>query len=446
MSTARGGSSPDITHVGSSNTRFVKGSNTTKPSNTDGKGLLEMLKHPLNIMLLCIPLGFAAEIFRWGDIPKFWFNFFGMIPLAKILGDATEELAAGLKNDMLAGLLNATFGNAVEMVITVQTMRKGYYDLVKATLLGSVLSNMLLVLGMSFFCGGLIADDNKKSPETPGSTDPSGIPRIPPRTEFSTAHFVAEKVQHFHVLGALVNISMLLLSCFSFMIVTIFCSSRDEDGLPLFVEQVLPVSRAGSLIVISAYAAYIIFQLGTHRASLAVDEEDDEDGEGEPALSLCMSTVVLFVTTLFVAASSELLVGAIEGVTAKNHVGAHFIGIILLPIIGNACEHAAAVRFGIKDKLGLSIGIAIGSSTQIALFAVPFAVLAGWAVDRPMDLNFGQLNTSIMTVSVVVVLSMVVDGKSNWLQGYLLMAAYLLVAVCYWYLPGEIAGEGESKL
>jgi len=441
MSTAVRSSSPsggEITHVGSNNTRFVKGSITAKPSNHDGKGLLEMLKHPLNVLLVCLPLGVAAEICDWGDIAKFWFNFFGMIPLAKILGDATEELAAGLRNDMLAGLLNATFGNAVEMVITVQTLRKGYYALVKATLLGSVLSNMLLVLGMSFFCGGLIGGAPDSKP-----TDSTGVPPIPLRTDFSS-HLVAEKVQHFHVLGALVNISMLLLSCFSFMIVTIFCSTTDEDGTPLFVEQVLPVSRAGSIIVISAYAAYIIFQLGTHRAALALDEEDDEDGgEGEPALSVFMSTVVLFTTTVFVAGSSEILVGAIEGVTAKNHVGPHFIGIILLPIIGNACEHTAAVRFGIKDKLGLSIGIAIGSSTQIALFVVPFAVLVGWACNRPMDLNFGQLNTSIMTVSVVVILSMVVNGNSNWLQGYLLMAAYLVVAVCYWYLPGEI--EGDSR-
>mmetsp|Transcript_16228 Transcript_16228/g.37378 ORF Transcript_16228/g.37378 Transcript_16228/m.37378 type:complete len:441 (-) Transcript_16228:24-1346(-) len=433
---ARAGTVPDLAHAGS-NTRFVKGSNTAKPSNTDGKGLLEMLQHPLNLLLLCLPLGLFAELRHWGDIPRFWLNFFGMIPLAKILGDATEELAAGLRNDMLAGLLNATFGNAVEMVITVQTLRKGYYELVKATLLGSVLSNMLLVLGMSFFCGGLIGGDEKKPPMTESMN-------LPPRTEFSaTHHLVAEKVQHFHVLGALVNISMLLLSCFSFMIVTIFCSTRDDDGTPIFIDQVLPVSRAGSIIVISAYAAYIIFQLGTHRAALALDEDEDEDGEGEPALSVCMATVVLFTTTVFVAGSSEILVGAIEGVTARNHVGPQFVGIILLPIIGNACEHAAAVRFGIKDKLGLSIGIAIGSSTQIALFVVPFAVLVGWAFDRPMDLNFGQLNTSIMTVSVVVILSMVVDGKSNWLQGYLLMAAYLVVAVCYWYLPGEIEGESS---
>uniref|UniRef100_A0A7S2N0J9 Sodium/calcium exchanger membrane region domain-containing protein n=1 Tax=Alexandrium andersonii TaxID=327968 RepID=A0A7S2N0J9_9DINO len=113
----------------------------------------------------------------------------------------------------------------------------------------------------------------------------------------------------------------------------------------------------------------------------------------------------------------------------------HFIGIILLPIVGNACEHASAIRFAIMDKCGLSIGIAVGSSTQMSLFVVPFAVLTGWVINQPMDLNFGSLNTTVMFISVVVVLSVVVDGTANWLQGYLLMSAYFVVAVLYWHLP-----------
>merc|ERR1712039_764027 len=116
----------------------------------------------------------------------------------------------------------------------------------------------------------------------------------------------------------------------------------------------------------------------------------------------------------------------------------HFIGIILLPIVGNACEHAAAVRFAMQDKLGLSVSIAVGSSTQIALFVVPFSVLCGWCIQRPMDLNFGTLNTSMITLSVIVVLSMVVDGQSNWLQGYLLCSVYAIIAVMYIYLPDEM--------
>mmetsp|Transcript_69617 Transcript_69617/g.175367 ORF Transcript_69617/g.175367 Transcript_69617/m.175367 type:complete len:439 (-) Transcript_69617:343-1659(-) len=409
------------------NTRFLKGTSATKPSNLDGEGLWSMLTHPLNLLLLCLPFGIAAHYLKWGHLWVFWLNFFGMVPLAKILGDATEELAAGLKNDMLAGLLNATFGNIVELVLTVQTLKEDLFDVVKATLLGSVLSNMLLVLGMSFFFGGIVSSVTKR-------TEHSGVEYVAAYSSFQ-----AEKVQKFGVLGALVNISMLLLSCLSFVIVTIFHSVTHVDGIDYLEDSLLPVSRSSAIVMVSAYVAYIVFQLGTHRTALA--EEEDEEGEGEdeqPTLSLTASTIVLLVVTAFVAFSSEMLVGAIRGVTEAAHMSEHFIGIVLLPIIGNACEHAAAVRFAMKDKLGLSIGIAVGSSTQISLFAVPFSVLAGWAMSKPMDLSFGALNTSVMTVSVIVVLSMVVDGQSNWLQGYLLMAAYTVIAICYWHLPNEL--------
>merc|ERR1719221_140485 len=148
--------------------------------------------------------------------------------------------------------------------------------------------------------------------------------------------------------------------------------------------------------------------------------------------------MLLFFTTVVVAFSSELLVEAIQGVTENAQMSEHFIGIILLPIVGNACEHAAAVRFAVQDKLGLSVSIAVGSSTQIALFVVPFSVICGWALHKPMDLNFGMFNTSVITLSIIVVLSMVVDGHSNWLQGYLLMSVYSILAVMYWFLPNEL--------
>jgi Ca2+:H+ antiporter len=357
-----------------------------------------------------------------------------MVPLAKILGDATEELAAGLRNDMLAGLLNATFGNVVELVLTVQTLRQGLFDVVKATLLGSVLSNLLLVLGMSFFCGGIVSSATNPA-------DSMGVRRTvgadTDKAQYSTIQM--EKVQHFGAMGAMVNISLLLLSCLSFVIVTIFhhvlANSDDDDAL----DHLLPVSRSSAVVVISCYVAYIVFQLGTHRSALADEvDEADEDGSDDPMLSVGMSVAVLFVVTLLVAFFSGMLVEEIRGVTEGAHMNEHFIGVVLLPIIGNACEHAAAVRFAVKEKIGLSISIAIGSSTQIALFAVPFAVLAGWCMDKQMDLNFGSLNTSVMTLSVLVVLSMVVDGQSNWLHGYLLMAAYVIISMCYWHLPSNL--------
>lgn len=412
-------------------TRYLKGTSSPKPSNVDGAGVVAIFKHPLCLFLLCLPCGIYTHFANWPSIWTFWLNFFAMIPLAKILGDVTEELAAGLRNELLAGLLNATFGNAVEMVITVQTLRQGLFEVVKATLMGSVLSNVLLVLGMSFFFGGIV---NTKTRRAPPSENRSMEASNAVTAEYSA--FVAEKVQHFHALGALVNTSMLLLSCLSFSLVTVFEAINRVDGTNMEATM-LPVSRICSLIIISAYVAYVVFQLGTHREVLGACEEETEEAE-DPALSVTVATLLLFLITIVVAFCSELLVEAIEGVTKNAHIGEHFIGIILLPIIGNACEHAAAVRFATQDKPGLSIAIAVGSSTQIALFVVPFSVLVGWALHIDMDLNFGALNTTVMTLSVVVVLSMVVDGMSNWLQGYLLCAAYAVIAVLYWYMPNAL--------
>merc|ERR1719401_1170586 len=139
------------------------------------------------------------------------------------------------------------------------------------------------------------------------------------------------------------------------------------------------------------------------------------------------------LTTVIVAFASELLVASLEGVVEHLGVSTHFIGIILLPIVGNACEHASAIRFAIMDKPGLSIGIAVGSSTQIALFVVPFAVIVGWMLDKPMDLNFGFENVAILFLSTLVVLAVVLDGRSNWLKGFLLCNAYAFTSLLFWY-------------
>lgn len=426
----------------STTSRLIKGLSGTKPANMEGDGLLGMLWHPLTPLLVCLPVGVAALVYDWGAIYVFWLLFFAMIPLAKILGDATEELAAGLRNEMLAGLLNATFGNAVEMVITVQTLRAGLFDVVKATLLGSVLSNLLLVLGMSFFCGGMV-QNRKKRQTAPHlamrqtlSANSQARAELDLGPEQVVTEFAGEKIQSFQVLSALVNTSMLLLSCLSFSLATVFYSITHKTQPAGMEEVILPVSRICSFIIMIAYVAYIFFQLVTHREALA--DGDDGGDEEEPKISIRMAVILLFVITLITAVTSEMLVGTIEEVTEKAHISQHFIGIILLPIVGNACEHAAAVRFAIQDKPGLSVGIAIGSSTQISLFVVPFAVLAGWACDKPMDLNFGALNTTVMIMSVIIVMSVVVNGQATWVQGYTMCSAYVVVAVLYWNVPNNV--------
>lgn len=533
-------------HDGSGDgTRFVKGTLIPKPSNLNSKGIIAMLKQPLNVLLILVPLGMASHFLGWGDMATFWLNFAALIPLAKLLGDATEELAAGLKNDMLAGILNATFGNAVEMVITIQSLRAGLLGVVKASLLGSVLSNILLVLGMSFFFGGILNKyrfmsrsskheqahaDHEDAEAKPavrralspdqvtleelsevgagaaagaagaGAPCPSGgaclglmgllglapgpaptgaagrseryeVPdaahhseeqtlsaiiqdqarqarQVPAATETAddasedvaspTSFFVKEKVQKFQVMTALVNMSLLLLACLCYGLVTVMHAIVPKgEGSTVTEKTLLPVSRICSVVVGSSYIAYIVFQLLTHSKTCADDEGDDDD-DSEPHLSIPASMGMLAAMTVIVAISSEFLVDAIVGVTATSGMSEHFIGVILLPIVGNACEHAAAVRFAIQDKPGLAVGIAVGSSTQISLLVIPFSVIAGWMIHQPMDLNFGALNTAVMTLSVLVVFAVLANGASNWLHGYLLMAAYLIVGILYWYLPSDL--------
>jgi len=405
--------------------RFVKGTNIEKPANLDGAGLCAMFLHPLCILLVCLPLGALSQHFHWGPSYTFWLNFFAMVPLAKILGDATEELAAGLKNDMLAGLLNATFGNAVEVVLMVQTLRRGLIDVVKATMLGSVLSNLLLVLGCSFFFGGMLS-----------GTDEPRRSSLRRSTASSAIAFVGEKVQTYSVLTAMVNTSLLLLSCLTLSLVTVFNAEGDFDNDDAQIAVVLSISRTCAIAMMLSYGAYIFFQLVTHRDAMSEDENGED--QDDAAVSIPGALAIMCITTILVAISTESLLESLDTVVVDMKISKHFIGIILLPIVGNACEHVSAVRFAIMDKPGLSIGIAVGSSTQIALFVVPFSVLAGWAIGQPMELDFGLLNTTVLFVSVVVVLSIVVDGSATWLQGYLLLSAYFVVAVLYLHVPDRV--------
>lgn len=256
----------------------------------------------------------------------------------------------------------------------------------------------------------------------------------------SATEIAAEKVQTFGTMSAMVNTSMLLLACLSLSLVTVFeFDNENEDGDQLSNVK-LPVSRVCSIIIMIAYFAYIFFQLVTHREVISEDPNAVGGGaveEEEPIVSVRTALGIMLTTTLIVAFSSDMLVNSLEDVTRQMHVSSHFVGIILIPIFGNACEHVSAIRFAIQDKPGLAISIAVGSSTQISLFVVPLAVLMGWIIDQPMDLDFGSLNTTVVDISVVVVLSVVVDGNANWLQGWLLVSAYFVIAVLYWHLPDK---------
>merc|ERR1719440_162265 len=416
-----------------------EGSDGGGPNNLEG--LKSIFIHPFSILLVCVPLGIVAKILDWGDGLLFFFNFAALVPLAKILGDATEELAAALNNDTISGLLNATFGNAVEMIVAIFSIKAGLIDIVKNSLLGSVLSNILLVLGSSVLLGGLSISDPANAKGAFYSIDPEAFQdTINSAAQGKEKWAVLEKEQKFPMKAAQTSMSLLFLACMTFALPTIFQAYPTNDE-----EKVLLVSRIGSLIIATTYIGFLVFMMYTHPRTLQKDEEGNDEDEEEAALSVSFSLGLMVAVTLVVSFTSDLLVDAIKGLVADGSVPAGFIGVILLPIAGNACEHAGAIRFCIQDRTGLAISIAVGSSTQVALLVVPFSVVIGWICDQPMDLDFGIMNLAVMLLSVMVVQSVLQDGRSNWLKGYMLVAAYVFIAVLYWFLPPSSAGMSVPR-
>jgi len=360
----------------------------------DLSGLKEIiLGSPLNLMLVFAPLGLASETLGWGEVATFLLCFLAIVPLAKLLGEATEQLALSV-GQTLGGLLNATFGNAVEMIIAIFALREGLTEVVKGSLVGSIVSNLLLVLGMCFFCGGL---------------------------KYNT--------QRFSPTGARAQYSLLLLAVLALVIPTVVLLTGARPASELLI------SRGCAVVLAVLYVCYLVFQLYTHKDQFGTEANEEEPAEEEQTmLSKGASLALLLIATLIVAPLSEGLTGSVEGVTKTLQLADAFVGVILLPIVGNAAEHLTAVTVATKDKMDLSLGVALGSSTQIALFVVPFTVIAGWFMDVPMDLNFKSLDVSILLLTVLIVGSTISDGESNWLEGAALIGAYLLIAVSLWYI------------
>eukprot|EP00124_Ichthyophonus_hoferi_P001017 Ihof_evm12s45 gene=Ihof_evmTU12s45 len=332
-----------------------------------------------NILLLVLPVAIASEYVGWSKTIVFVLNLIAIIPLAGLLGSATEELALRM-GDLVGGLLNATFGNAVELIVSIAALQKGLITVVQGSLLGSILSNLLLVLGMSFFFGGI-----KNMPE-----------------------------QSFNLAGASSFSSLLLLSLIGLCVPAAFhFVLSPEEQAQKYPEDELMVSRIIAVILGFMYLMYLFFQLKTH-STFFVSEEDEDAEPEEPILSLGAALTMLAVVTISVAVCSEYLTGSIEGMS--QHMSPTFIGVILLPIVGNAAEHLTAVTVACKDKMDLAIGVAVGSSTQIALFVIPLITLVGWAIDQPMALNFHMFNTVILLVTVLIVNLTLTDGKSNYLE------------------------------
>lgn len=365
-----------------------------------------VMSSPLNVLLIFVPIGMVFGFYELSHTWTFIFNFLAIIPLASILAYATEELA-DKAGSTIGGLLNATLGNAVELIVSIIALREGQIRIVQASMLGSLLSNLLLVLGFCFVFGG--------------------YNRIQ---------------QKFNQTAAQTMSSLLAISSASLLIPAAFRATLPTGHADKLVdEKILSLSRSTSFILLVIYVLFIIFQLGTHADIFEEQvEETDEvlsqySAKPEHSLSIKSSLTFLLIVTILISVCADYLVGTIDNVVESTGLSKTFIGLIIIPIVGNAAEHVTSVLVAMKDKMDLALGVAIGSSLQIALFVTPFLVLLGWCMNIPMTLNFSTFETATLFIAIFLSNYLILDGESNWLEGCMSLSMYLLIAMAFYYYP-----------
>lgn len=357
-------------------------------------------------LLIFIPISIAADLLHWGAVVVFVTAAIAILPLAGWMGTATEEIAV-VSGPLLGGLLNATFGNATELIIAFVALNAGLVEVVKASLTGSIIGNLLLVMGLSMLLGGL-----------------------------------RYKEQEFQPIVARVNASSMNLAVIALLLPT--AVEFSSDGLAAPVMQIFSVAVA--IVLIGVYLLTLLFSMRTHSylydAGMVNTEEEVALADANLAIAdetekpnLWLWIGVLLVATLLVAYESEMLVGALEEATERLGLTALFTGVIVLPIVGNAAEHATAVTVAMKNKMDLAVSVAVGSSLQISLFVAPVLVIAGWLLGQPMDLNFNPFELVAVAVAVLITNSISSDGKSNWLEGTLLLATYVILGLAFYFHP-----------
>lgn len=348
-------------------------------------------------LLLFIPISVAAHFLEWGELTVFITAGLAILPLAAWMGTATEEIAV-VVGPSLGGLLNATFGNATELIIALVALNAGLIDVVKASITGSIISNLLLVMGFSMLLGGL-----------------------------------RYKEQTFQPIVARVNAASMNLAVIAILMPT----AMNYTSQGINEETLQNLSIAVAVVLILVYALTLLFSMKTHSylydVGVAETEEEEETPHAKPNMMLWVG--VLLVCTLLVAIESEMLVDSLEVATSQLGLTALFTGVILVPIVGNAAEHATAVTVAMKNKMDLSLSVAVGSSMQIALFVAPVLVIAGRILGKPMDLDFKPFELVAVVVSVLIANSISSDGKSNWLEGTLLLAAYTVLGFAFYFHP-----------
>ncbi|CBI15957.3 hypothetical protein VitviT2T_008319 [Vitis vinifera] len=349
----------------------------------------------LCLLFPAIPLAVLAKCYQFGRPWIFALSLMGLTPLAERVSFLTEQIAY-FTGPTVGGLLNATCGNATELIIALFALHQKKILVLKYSLLGSILSNLLLVLGTSLLFGGLA---NLK------------------------------KEQLYDRKQADVNSLLLLLGLLCHVLPLMFKYAAWTDTFTAI--STLQFSRASSILMLTTYVAYLIFQLKTHR-QLFESQEEDEDGDDEKALIGFWSAFSWLVgMTVIIALLSEYVVGTIEAASDSWGVSVSFISIILLPIVGNAAEHAGSIIFAFKNKLDISLGVALGSATQISMFVVPLCVIVAWIMGVAMDLDFSLLETGSLAFAIIITAFALQDGTSHYMKGVVLSLCYIVIAACF---------------
>ncbi|XP_027346548.1 vacuolar cation/proton exchanger 2-like [Abrus precatorius] len=346
-----------------------------------------VLSNKINLLMPFGPMAILVDKLFDSHGLVFLFSLLGIIPLAERLGYTTEQLAF-FTGPAVGGLIYASFGNATELIISIHALKKGLFRLVQQSLLGSILSNLLLQK--------LILTD--------------------------------------YQVDATVDFGLLLMAVMGLLFPAFLNATHTEleHG-----KSELALSRFTSCIMLVAYASYIVFQVKIQKnLQVLVDEDrglkdDTLDEEEAPEISMWESMIWLSILTGGISILSEYLVNTIEGASKEFKMPMTFLSVIILPIIGNAAEHVGSIMFAVKDKLDISLEVAVGSSTQIAMFVIPFCVVAGWMIECPMDLNFQPFETTSLFMTVILVAFILHNGTANYFKGIMLILCYLIVSASF---------------
>lgn len=354
-------------------------------------------------LLLFIPISIAAEYLHWGSLTVFITSALAIVPLAIWLSTATEEVAI-VAGPSIGGLLNAVFGNATELIIALVALKEGLVDIVKASITGTIVSNLLLVMGLSMLLGGF-----------------------------------RYREQEFQPVVARVNGSTMTLAVTAIVLPALVVATSGVNE-----SEISKLSIAAAVILAVVYVLTLVFSLKTHSYLYEVglaDLEEAEAKEGgephQPNLKLWLG--VLLISTIAVAFESEIFVGAVEEATAGLGLTPLFTGVILLPLVGGAAEYVTAVRVALKNNMDLSVSVAMGSSLLVALLVAPILVVVGQVIGQPMDLNFNLFEVVAVTIAVALANLISLDGRSNWLEGALLLATYAVLAAAFYFHPVPVA-------